>query len=126
ELHRPLGHRLLEELEALLDGVALVAVHQLGRRPELLRSLGRHVNALSVPGQSTISIPIERAVPAMVAIAASSEPAVMSGIFSRAMSSSCFRFTWPTFSLPGLCEPEPFFFSVWSPAAFFSSTAAGG
>ena len=62
----------------------------------------------------------------MVFIAASSEPAVMSGIFSRAMSSSCLRFTWPTFSLPGLCDPEPYFLSVCSPAAFFSSTAAGG
>ena len=62
----------------------------------------------------------------MVRIAASSDAAVMSFILSLAISSTCFRVTLPTFSLPGRCAPEPFFFSVCSPAAFFSSTAAGG
>ena len=60
------------------------------------------------------------------AIAASTEPAVMSCIFIFAICSTCFRVTFPTCSLPGLCAPEPFFFSVWRPAAFLRRIAAGG
>src|SRR5262245_25427943 len=71
-------------------------------------------------------MPIDRAVPSMVRMAASSEPAVMSFIFSLAISSIFFLEICPTFSLPGLCEPDPFFFSVCSPAAFLSRMEAGG
>src|SRR5512138_3608200 len=71
-------------------------------------------------------MPMDRAVPSMVRIAASTEPAVMSCIFIFAICSTCLRVTFPTFSLPGVCAPEPFFFSVWRPAAFLRRIAAGG
>ena len=72
-------------------------------------------------------MPMERAVPAMVLIAGLERAGGQCPFsFSFAMSSTCFLVTWPTFSLPGLCAPEPFFFSVCRPAAFFKRTAAGG
>ena len=68
----------------------------------------------------TTSIPIERAVPATVLIAASSDPALRSGCFSLAMSSTYLRVTVPTFALFGSAEPFARF------AARLSSTDAGG
>src|SRR5262249_32426723 len=52
--------------------------------------------------------------------AASTSLAVRSGIFVRAISSTCARVTVPTFVLPGSFEP------LSRPAARFSSTDAGG
>src|SRR5438105_9362256 len=67
-----------------------------------------------------ISIPMDRAVPSTVLIAASSDAAFRSGIFVLAISSTCLRVTFPTLFLLG--TPEPF----WMPAALNRSTAAGG
>ena len=61
-----------------------------------------------------------RAVPSTTRIAADRSDAFKSGIFVFAMSSTCCFVTLPTFSLFGV--PEPF----GTPAAFSSSTAAGG
>ena len=66
------------------------------------------------------SNPIDRAVPATVLTAASSDSAFKSGIFSFAMSSTCFAVTVPTFVLFGSAEPLAML------AARLSSTAAGG
>src|SRR3989304_350542 len=65
-------------------------------------------------------IPMLLAVPSMVFIAASIVPAVMSGIFRRAISSTCRLVTVPTLSLFGTLEP----FSA--PMAFKRSVEAGG
>src|SRR5262249_35167999 len=68
----------------------------------------------------TTSRPRLRAVPSTVLMAASIDEAVRSGIFMRAISSTCLRVTCPTLFLPG--SPDPFS----TPAARLSSTAAGG
>src|SRR5438105_11826174 len=68
----------------------------------------------------TTSRPRLRAVPSTVFTACSRLAAVRSGIFRRAISSTCWRVTCPTFFFPGSLEP----FSI--PAARFKSTAAGG
>src|SRR5262249_30833420 len=60
------------------------------------------------------------AVPSTVRMAAPRSDAVRSGIFRRAISSTCARVTVPAFALPGSFEP----FS--SPAARLSRTEAGG
>src|SRR5579864_472009 len=66
------------------------------------------------------SRPMERAVPAIVLTADSSESQLRSGIFSFAISSTCFAVTVPTFVLFGSADPLAMF------AARFSSTGAGG
>src|SRR5437016_5392671 len=66
------------------------------------------------------SSPIERAVPATVLIAASSDSQLRSGIFVFAISSTCLAVTVPTFVLFGSAEPLAML------AARLSSTAAGG
>ena len=58
--------------------------------------------------------------PRSVLTAASSESAFRSGIFSFAISSTCFAVTVPTLFLFGSAEPFAMF------AARFSSTGAGG
>src|SRR5881227_3687679 len=68
----------------------------------------------------TTSRPRLRAVPSTVFTACSRLAAVRSGILMRAISSTCWRVTCPTFFFPGSAEP----FSI--PAARFKSTAAGG
>src|SRR5437660_12467893 len=68
----------------------------------------------------TTSMPIDRAVPRTLLIAASTEAAFKSGIFCLAISSTCFAVTLPTLSLLGV--PDPFAI----PAARLSSTEAGG
>src|SRR6266403_3565694 len=68
----------------------------------------------------TTSRPRLRAVPSTVFTACSRLAAVRSGIFRRAISSTCWCVTCPTFFFPGSLEP----FSI--PAARFKSTAAGG
>src|SRR5574340_1486505 len=60
------------------------------------------------------------AVPSIVLTAASRPPAVISGILSFAISSTCFLVTFPTFSLFGSFEP----FST--PAALSNRIEAGG
>jgi predicted permease len=69
---------------------------------------------------ATTSIPIDRAVPLMLLIAAPPRAAFRSGIFCVAISRTCFSVTLPIFSLFGVPEP------LAMPAAFFSRTAAGG
>src|SRR6267142_3909638 len=66
------------------------------------------------------SIPMLRAVPFTLLMAASMEAAFRSGIFCLAMSATCFSVTLPTLSLFG--EPEP----LATPAARFSRIDAGG
>src|SRR5262245_35249988 len=61
-----------------------------------------------------------RAVPATVFTAASSDSAFRSGIFSLAISSTCFLVTVPTLFLFGSADPLAMF------AARLSSTGAGG
>src|SRR5438309_7056857 len=68
----------------------------------------------------TTSRPRLRAVPSTVFTACSRLAAVRSGIFRRAISSTCWRVTCPAFFFPGSLDP----FSI--PAARLSSTAAGG
>src|SRR5258708_10387548 len=68
----------------------------------------------------TTSIPIDRAVPRTLLMAASTEAAFRSGIFCFAMSSTCFNVTLPTLSLLGAPDPLAI------PAARFRHTEAGG
>src|SRR5208282_1565529 len=68
----------------------------------------------------TTSIPIDRAVPRTLLMAASTDAAFRSGIFCFAMSSTCFSVTLPTLSLLG--APDP----LAMPAARFSNIEAGG
>src|SRR5215472_13789767 len=65
-------------------------------------------------------MPMLRAVPFTLLMAASRLAAFKSGIFCLAMSLTCFSVTLPTFSLLGAPEPLAI------PAARFSSTEAGG
>ena len=71
-------------------------------------------------------MPIDRAVPAMVRIAASMSVVLRSGIFVVAMSRSCFWEILPTFTLFGSFDPDPGFFAVARPAAFLIRIGAGG
>ena len=65
-------------------------------------------------------MPIDRAVPRTLLIAASTDAAFRSGIFCFAMSSTCFTVTLPTLSLFGAPDPLAI------PAARFSRIDAGG
>src|SRR5580658_11331946 len=65
-------------------------------------------------------MPMERAVPRTLLMAASTEAAFRSGIFCLAISSTCFSVTLPTLSLLG--APDP----LAMPAARFNNTDAGG
>src|SRR5690606_20254716 len=76
------GVGLERELQRVRERVALLAVDLRDGVPVPLAVLLRH-------DQSTISSPIERAVPAMVRSAASSESTARSGILSFAMSRTC-------------------------------------
>src|SRR6185295_17508453 len=78
------------------------------------------VGSPTSPNYRITSRPIERAVPAMVLTADSSESQFRSGIFSLAISSTCFAVTVPTLFLFGSADP----FAIL--AARFSSTGAGG
>ena len=66
------------------------------------------------------SMPIERAVPATVLTAASTDSQFRSGIFSLAISSTCFLVTVPTLFLFGSADP------LARLAARFSRIDAGG
>src|SRR5438874_9598394 len=66
------------------------------------------------------SIPIDRAVPRTLLMAASTDAAFRSGIFCLAMSSTCLSVTLPTLSLLGAPEPLAI------PAARLTRIAAGG
>src|SRR3954454_4395880 len=66
------------------------------------------------------SIPMLRAVPFTLLIAASSDAAFKSGIFCLAISATCFSVALPTLSLLG--APEP----LAMPAARFNRIEAGG
>src|SRR5215470_18837737 len=68
----------------------------------------------------TTSNPIDRAVPATVLMADSSESVLRSGIFSLAISSTCFAVTVPTLFLFGSADPFAMF------AARFNRIDAGG
>src|SRR6185312_2731227 len=68
----------------------------------------------------TTSSPIDRAVPATVLTAASSDSQLRSGSFSLAISSTCLAVTVPTLFLFGSADPFAMF------AARLSSTGAGG
>lgn len=65
-------------------------------------------------------IPIFRAVPSMIFIAASMFRVLRSGILVSAISFNCFLLILPTLIFCGC--PEPF----GTPAAFFNSIDAGG
>src|SRR5439155_12929292 len=118
ESHRDL-HRLVELRVRR-------ALHDLQRLPRLIRRrdiaiLGRLVVLLAVRmHQSTTSKPIDRAAPATIAIADSSESVLRSGIFSSAILRTWAFVTRPTLFRFGC--PDPFSLS----ASFFKSTAAGG
>src|SRR5580700_12342204 len=68
----------------------------------------------------TTSMPMERAVPRTLFIADSTDAAFRSGIFCRAMSSTCLAVTFPTLSLLGAPDPLAI------PAARLSRIDAGG
>src|SRR5262249_13480811 len=100
---------LLDQRDRLVQGDRL-------RRHLLLR---RRVLLAASPHVVT-SIPMLRAVPRTVRIAACRSSVLRSGILVRAISSTCPMVTLPTFSLFG--TPDP----LARPAAFFSRTLAGG
>src|SRR5207247_1139864 len=91
-------------------------------RADVVRPGGLRLLGLVAPMRRpyATSRPRLRAVPSTVFTACSRLAAVRSGIFRRAISSTCWRVTCPTFFFPGSAEP----FSI--PAARFKSTAAGG
>src|SRR6266550_4665241 len=80
----------------------------------------QHSNILTSQLLQTTSIPMDRAVPSTVLIAASSDAAFRSGSFVLAISSTCFFVTLPTLFLFG--TPDPFC----NPAALRRRIAAGG
>src|SRR4030095_11507449 len=104
---------LLHEIEGLVGRIDLRGI-DLGAGRLLALAELRHGYS---PSTST---PMLRALPAIVRTAASMSAAVRSGIFVRAISSTCARVTFPAFVLLG--SPLPF--SI--PAALRRSTAAGG
>ena len=65
-------------------------------------------------------MPEERAVPSTIFIAAAMSRQLRSGILIFAISSTCFRVTLPTICVPTVAAP------LATPAAFLSSTEAGG
>src|SRR3954468_9264486 len=100
----------LDERDRLGGRVLVLAVDPAARLEELLAVLGH---------QAT-STPIERAVPAMILIAASTSLALRSGSFFSAIARSWSCVIRPTFSRCG--SPEPFSMLI----AWRISTAAGG
>src|SRR3954466_14934110 len=101
----------LDERDGLGGRVLVLAVDLPARLGELLAVLGH---------QTTTSTPIERAVPAMILIAASTSLALRSGSFFSAIARSWSCVIRPTFSRCG--SPEPFSMLI----AWRISTAAGG
>src|SRR5699024_4602162 len=79
-----------------------------------------HVSGTDTSNLSSIVIPILRAVPSTMRIAASTSAAFKSSIFDSAISFTVSRLTVATFVLFG----SPDALSI--PAAFFNKTAAGG
>jgi len=117
DVHRLLelgGGALLDQRDGLVERVLLARLDLLGER---LLALGELFGLHDQPSPST---PIERAEPAMVLIAASMLPALMSGHLILAISSSCLREILPTFLLFGVALPDS------RPIAFLISTVAGG
>src|SRR5207302_4550268 len=90
------------------------------RGPGSLARAGGSKTRLHTISYPTTSIPMDRAVPRTLLIAASTEAAFKSGIFCLAMSSTCFAVTLPTLSLFG--TPDP----LAMPAARFNRIEAGG
>src|ERR1019366_302859 len=72
-------------------------IYDCGQRPPIIPHCGITY--------AVTSIPMERAVPFTLLIAASTEAAFRSGIFCRAISRTCFSVTLPTLSLFGVPEP---------------------
>src|SRR5690606_20650852 len=105
------GGEFGQQLGSLFEVVSLAGFDFLGDR---LLALGQ----LSHYTPSTLR-PMLRAEPAMVRTAASRSAAVRSACLVLAISSSWARVTVPTFWVLGRAEP------LVTPAAFFSSTAAG-
>src|SRR5579875_384084 len=117
------------ELDRLVELGDVASRHQLDRVSERIARraidllgcfaifLARH---RQFPLRYSISIPIERAVPSMLFIAAAISFAVRSLSLVLAISSTCLRVTLPTLFLLGAAEP----FS--SPAAFSRRLDAGG
>src|SRR5690606_29600837 len=115
------------DLDRLVEVRERRLLHQFERSPRVLeddasRDPGACLTVLLPVSrhQSTTSRPIERAVPSIIRIAASTLAAFRSGCFNSAISRTWARLTRPFFSRFGAGEP----FS--SPAALFSRTAAGG
>src|SRR4029078_6432672 len=117
--------RLGQELARLVDRVAIAAIHLGGGVLEFLSVLA-HESPQFPRSMPSTSMPIERAVPAMERIAASTSVVLRSGIFVVAVSRSCFLVILPPVTLCGSFEPEPGFFWVASPAAFLIRIGAGG
>ena len=79
------------------------------------------VNSIDTDGvRGGFDIPMLRAVPSMMRMAASSSRALMSSFLICTISRICARVILPAFSVPGFFAPEA------TPAAFFTRTAAGG
>src|SRR5262245_47947975 len=119
EVHRHV-HRLVE-----LGGRGFL--HQLHRVERRVRLVVADLADERLPAlgnvrhymPSTIT-PIERALPATMRIAASRSAAFRSGIFTLAISSTCFLVILPTLSVCGRGLPDSM------PAAFLISTVVGG
>src|SRR5207248_4791660 len=98
----------------------LRAVAPLDGTYETHETYGSHRSHESHSSHYWTSIPIDRAVPSTVLIAASKDAAFRSGIFVRAITSTCCFVTLPTLFLFG--TPEPFC----RPAALSRRIDAGG
>src|SRR5208282_3380663 len=112
--------RFLDQLEGVIDRISLGAIHLGTHGLHALRQLGQFLFGGHDHFTPSITMPMLRALPAMVRTAASRSPAVKSGVFSLAISSACPRVSLPTLSVCGLLLP----FSTF--AAFRMSTVAGG
>src|SRR5262249_31519325 len=104
--------RLADVLSGFLSHRFYLISHRSGETP------GR--SSCDLENYAVTSMPMLRAVPFTLLMAASSEAAFRSGIFCLAISATCFSVTLPTLSLFGVPDP------LAMPAARFKSTAAGG
>src|SRR5215470_7195083 len=103
---------LLDHLHRVLDGVELGAIDAFARLDRALAEIGH--------GQPSTSMPIDRAEPSTIFMAASIVSQLRSFIFCCAISLTCALLTLPTLSRPGVFEP------LSSLAAFLRKYDIGG
>src|SRR5690606_40199202 len=107
-------------IACLVSAFHLLVVQATLTRLPLVFAFDSRLPVASAGSQSLTSMPIERAVPSTIFIAASMSLALRSGIFVSAISHSCWREIVPTFDLLGSDEP------LSTRAAWRIKAAAGG